>query len=160
MRILSIDSKKHGEFNILLDNEDYEKVTTIGRTTKWCARVCPGRHNLVYFQKRLSDNSLVEMHRLIMGFPKGKVVDHINGNTLDNRKNNLRVCTNATNIRKGKVRTNNKSGYSGIYIKRENAKRPWTATIKVNYKNIYLGSFITFNEALRARKIAENKYND
>ena len=82
----------------------------------WCVRVSPGRKDLFYFQHR-TKQGLIEMHRFIMNFPKGKYVDHINHNTLDNRKCNLRICNNADNIRNGKIRTNNKSGYNLPYSK-------------------------------------------
>lgn len=156
MKILTITSKKHGTFEVLLDNEDYEKVTTLGRTPKWCVRKQTGRNNLIYFQKRMSDNSLIEMHRFIMGFPKGKYVDHINGNTLDNRKRNLRVCTNAANLRNGRVRSNNKSGVKGVYW--DKARNKWGAKIKVDYIDIALGRYKKFEDAVRARREAELIY--
>ena len=119
----------------------------------WCVRVPPGRKDLFYFQHR-TKQGLIEMHRFIMNFPKGKYVDHINHNTLDNRKCNLRICNNADNIRNGKPRVNNTTGYNGVYFD----KNRYVARIKVNYKNIYLGSFIKLEDAVKARKEAEEKY--
>lgn len=156
MKILKVSSKKNGTFNILLDEEDYLRATTIGRTSRWCARVCKNRKNLVYFQKRLSGGKLIELHRLIMGFPENKIIDHINGNTLDNRRNNLRICSNSENIIKGKLRTNNKSGVSGVRFDKERKK--WTASIKIMYKQHFLGQFKTKKEAIMARKEAEKEY--
>lgn len=143
----------------MLDDEDYEKVTTIGKTPKWCVRIPPDRNGLVYFQKRLSDYSLIEMHRFIMGFPRGKYVDHINGNTLDNRKSNLRVCSNAANLRNGKLRPNNTTGKTGVsFYPQYNESKPWFARIRVGYKTINLGSYQSFEDAVRKRKEAETKY--
>lgn len=158
MQILEINSKKHGYFKVILDDEDFEKISRLGKTNKWCARVCKDRHNLVYFQKRLSNQKLIELHRFIMGFPKGQTVDHINGDTLDNRKKNLRICLNRANIRKGKIRVNNTSGYTGIVKRKDYPNRPFVAKIRVNYKNMYLGSYKTFDEAVIARKKGELKY--
>lgn len=156
MKILEINSKKHGSFKIKLDNEDYLKATTTWRTSKWCVRKCSKRENLYYFQKRLPSGRLIELHRWLMGEPNGKVVDHINGNCLDNRRCNLRICTNASNIRKGKLRTNNKSGYTGVRFREDRKK--WSSSIRVNYKIINLGLFKSKSAAIKTRKEAEIKY--
>lgn len=158
MKTLDIFSKSHGQFKVLLDDADYERIIKL-KSLKWCPRVCKGRHELVYFQKRLPGGKLIELHRWLMNFPKDGVVDHINNNTLDNRRENLKIISNANNIRKGKIRTNNTSGYTGIKKRMDYTKRPWYATIRVNYRVVYLGSFKTFGQALDARKRAELKYN-
>lgn len=121
----------------------------------WCVRVPPGRKDLFYFQHR-TKQGIIEMHRFIMNFPKGKYVDHINHNTLDNRKCNLRICNNGDNLRNGKIRTNNKSGYNGIYFDKNRNK--WLAEIKVNYKKIFLGRYVNIEDAIKTRKEAEKKY--
>jgi hypothetical protein len=160
MKVLQVKSKVHGIFEVLLDDEDYIKATTLGKTSRWCVRFCKDRNNLIYFQKRLSSGKLIELHRFIMGFPEGKVVDHINGNTLDNRKNNLRVCLSRSNVRKGKIRTNNTSGYTGVKAYKNHLNYRYLATIRVNYKVIRLGWYNSFNEAVKARKQGEIKYYD
>ncbi len=86
------------------------------------------------------------------------VVDHINGNTLDNRKENLRRCSNGANIRKGRVRTTNNTGCSGVTKRLDRKRNPWAARIKVNYKQMTLGHFRTYEEAVFVRKEAERKY--
>ncbi len=94
------------------------------------------------------------LHRFITHAPKGKVVDHINRNTLDNRRENLRVVTiqeNLWNQRRG----SNKTGHTGVSIA---YKGKYSAQIKVNYKKIHLGIFNTIAEALRARRKAEREY--
>lgn len=83
-------------------------------------------------------------------------IDHIDHNTLNNQKSNLRICSNADNIRNGKLRVNNKSGYTGVRYRKDRKK--WYAYIKVNYKNITLGTYKTKEEAINARKEAEIKY--
>ena len=156
MKILEIKSKKHGVFQVLLNDDDYEKVTKTFRTPKWCVRMCFRRNGLFYFQKRMSDGSLIEMHRWIINAPKGTYVDHINHNCCDNRKENLRIVTNAQNLRNGQLRPNNKSGCKGVFM--SNRDKVWIAGIKVNYKPIYLGKFKNFEDAVAARKAAEKKY--
>ena len=99
---------------------------------------------------------LIEIHRFIMKPKKGEYVDHINGDTLDNRRSNLRVCTNAANLRNGRIRQNNTSGKTGVWQDKRSGK--WVAEIKVNYKKISLGRSKSFEEAIKLRKQAEKKY--
>lgn len=153
MKEYIVQSKTHGEFKILLDDEDYDKIVKMG---KWCVRKVSNRNSLYYFQHRINRNCLVEMHRFIVNCPKDKYVDHINHNTLDNRKENLRICSNADNIRNGRIRVNNTSGVNGVYF--DKSRKKWIASIKVNYKKINLGRFNNIEEAKKARKKAEEKY--
>ena len=53
-----------------------------------------------------------------MGNPKGMDIDHIDGNSLNNRKENLRICTRSQNCSNKKVRRDSRSGYKGVYIKK------------------------------------------
>lgn len=89
----------------------------------------------------------VYMHRLIMGFPDGPV-DHLDGNGLDNRKVNLRACSNAENRRNRPKQVNNKSGYKGVYWHKQ--RKRWNAKIRHNHKNISLGLFDDPQEAHQA----------
>lgn len=92
------------------------------------------------------------MHRLILN-PDGKLhVDHINGNKLDNRKINLRICSHAENIRNRGKHKKKSSKFKGVWFF-VRAKK-WKASIYFNSKNIYLGTFLnevdaalTYNEA-------------
>ncbi len=92
------------------------------------------------------------MHRLILGDRVKKYTDHINGNKLDNRRVNLRPCTNAENMRNIPPKKQNTSGYKGVTWQNDCSR--WKAQIKVNYKNIHIGIFkikkdaaIAYNEA-------------
>ena len=88
----------------------------------------------------------IKMHRLIMKTPIDMFTDHINGEPLDNRKENLRICTQAENNRNRKAVKNHE--YAGIsYEKR--IKR-WRARVRLNKKNINLGCFLTAAEAAHA----------
>ena len=92
----------------------------------------------------------VFLHRFLMGLEKeeysiNKVVDHINGNSLDNRVSNLRICSHKENAQN--CRTNSK--VVGVGWLKYNKK--WTARIMVNYKGIHLGNFNTYEEAVLAR---------
>lgn len=101
----------------------------------------------------------ISLHRLVMGLTNEKIdVDHIHGKKTrnDNRKENLRLATRSQNNMNSALSKNNTTGVTGVYFDR-NAKK-WTASIMVNYKTIYLGLFDTFEEAVKTRKKAEEKY--
>lgn len=95
------------------------------------------------------------LHRLIMDCPQGMEVDHLKPETrYDNRKSNLQIKTHAQNIMNRDVTKANKSGVSGV----SKYKNKWRARITVNYKEISLGYYNTFEDAVKARKEAEEKY--
>lgn len=153
MKAIMIKSKTHGEYIFIVDDADYVRLKKL-KSLKWC--VSKKRKGLIYFQKRFSDGKIRELHRWIIQPPKGKYVDHIDGNTLDNRRSNLRVCSNAANLRNGTLRLNNKSGYTGVFFHKDTGR--WSAYIKVVYKRKHLGMFDTIKEAVKTRKSAEKKY--
>lgn len=99
------------------------------------------------YAKNIATNTL--LHRYIINCPKDKVVDHINHNKLDNRKSNLRICTRHENSCN---RRPIKRGITQI----ESGK--YTVSITFNYKNIYLGSYDTYEDALKVRLKAEEEY--
>lgn len=83
-------------------------------------------------------NNIKYLHRLIMGEPTGMVIDHINGDKLDNRRCNLRICSNRTNVR---MRHNDVRGYHW-----DKARKLY----KVEANGRYIGRYQTKEEALRA----------
>lgn len=89
------------------------------------------------------------MHRIITKCEKGKVVDHINHDTTDNRKSNLRICTNNFNsMNSRKIKLNKSSVYKGVsWYKRDGI---WTSYIMISRKRIYLGRFKCEIEAAKA----------
>ena len=93
----------------------------------------------------------MKMHRLITGAESGMEVDHINGNRLDNRRCNLRVCTHAQNM------MNHRKSPDGIRGTRK-MKNRWHARIHFQGREIHLGAFGTREEAWRARKAAEESF--
>lgn len=88
------------------------------------------------------------MHRLIMNAKKGIQVDHINRDTLDNRRQNLRFATPSQNAANKIIGENNKSGFKGVFWDRYS--NSWHAKIKVNYKQIHIGFFKTPEDAAKA----------
>lgn len=95
------------------------------------------------------------LHRFLMDAPKDMVVDHINGNTFDNRRSNLRICNQNENARNNKLGKNNKTGYTGVEL---SPNGRFSANIMVNGKHITKGFYSTFEEAKAARIEAECQY--
>lgn len=88
------------------------------------------------------------MHRLITGAGAGQQVDHINGNKLDNRRSNLRLCTQSENMRNRGATALNTSGFKGVHWSANDRK--WRAGIKVEGKRIFLGLYLSKEEAAEA----------
>lgn len=98
----------------------------------------------------------VQMHRQIMGNPVGLLVDHRSGNTLDNRRSELRVATPLENSRNAKIRSDNTSGYKGVTWVAE--KNKWVAKIRIEGARLHLGSFESAELAHRAYEIAAREH--
>lgn len=105
-------------------------------------------------------DKLIYMHRLVLNCLEdaGCDVDHIYHKKFDNRKSELRICKHKDNCKNTKLRTNNNTGVTGVSIRKEKCKKKYRAIICVDGKDIKLGSFETFEEAVQARKAAEKKY--
>ena len=140
---------------ILYDRQGKEKATTLidledlyrVKKYKWCC------NSYGYVLCRETKEFL---HRFIMNCPEDKVVDHINHNTFDNRKSNLRICTHQENLRNQSINSKNTSGTTGVSFRKD--KNKWRAYITVNEKQISLGNFINKEDAIKARKEAEIRY--
>lgn len=101
------------------------------------------------FNNKTRKSKCFYMHRIIAGAKPGDKVDHINGDGLDNRKCNLRICTNSENMQNmHRLKRNKTSQYKGVSRHRKSKK--WTARIRLNYKLHYIGSFASEKEAARA----------
>lgn len=81
----------------------------------------------------------IYIHRLIMGTPNGYVTDHINGNKLDNQRDNLRIGTQSQNMMNRGKQKNNTSGYKGVHWNKQHQK--WQAVVKFDGKQKHLGYF-------------------
>jgi hypothetical protein len=123
---------------------------------KWCAMWSPeiksfyaARNSKTFFGKRVT----ILMHAVVAKTPKGFYTDHINHNTLDNRTNNLRVCTNSQNQMNQRKRADNTSGYRGVV--KHGCK--WQAKIKLNGKWSHLGTYQEPEDAARAYDAAAKR---
>lgn len=92
----------------------------------------------------------IGLSSLVLGIhaTKQMVVDHINGDTFNNRKCNLRQCTTQQNFQNQKIKTNNSSGFKGVFW--DKRLKRWRARIKVNYVGKHLGCFSKKEDAALA----------
>lgn len=131
----------------LVDDADFE----IFSQWKW-------QLNGKYARRSWRENGKVKnmtMHRLIMNPSKDMQIDHINGDKLDNRKENLRITDSIGNNRNVNSKIG-KSGYKGVGWYEKTKK--WGAVITVDYKHIWLGGFEDPREAAKAYNNAAIKY--
>jgi hypothetical protein len=134
----------------LVDDEDFQRVIDAG---PWHAYLNRGHWYAQRSLPRVNGVQITQsLHRFIVGLGHGdpKKVDHKDRvNTLDNRRENLRVATSAQNSQNvGKTKTNT-SGFKGVSWHKQTEK--WQAGIKVNYKRIHLGYFTSPAAAAIAR---------
>ena len=131
---------------VIVDDEDFDYLNQF----KWnfnSRYVVRNKHNKCYGKCKGKGCSKVFIHRVIMNTPKGMETDHINGNTLDNRKINLRICTRSQNAFNSSVHRDTHSGYKGVYWNSINKK--WIVTIRRKY----FGSF-------SSKELAAQIYNE
>lgn len=135
-------------YSTIVDDEDFEELSKY----KWYV-MTNGKGDYIYASR---EHKTITMHRYIMRFSLGdkNVINHINGNTLDNRKQNLRIVSKSESQFYKKKRLNCTSKYKGVHWHR--AANVWRSQITINNKNIYLGSFnyeieaaISYNEAAK-----------
>lgn len=99
----------------------------------------------------------VALHRWLINAPSGLLVDHINHNTLDNRRTNLRLATDSENQQnRSGAESKSKSGIRGVHWR--DSCRKWVAEIRVNRKKKHIGYFNSAEEADKAVKAARARY--
>lgn len=96
------------------------------------------------------------LHRLLMQPSKKEVVDHINGDPSDCRRNNMRICTQKQNSYNTQIKRNNKTGYKGVSY--SNSRNRYEACICVDRKTRHLGRYKTAIEAAKAYNEAASFY--
>lgn len=140
---MEISSPKHGIFKVKIDYEDKEKVSNY----KWVVSIHKG--GVFYIVATDRDNGRnVQLHRLITNCPSNLTVDHINHDTLDNRKENLKVCTQSeNNLNKGLYQCN-KTGYKNIC---KGKRKPFRVAITRNRKQLCSKEFNSLFEAIEYR---------
>ena len=144
--------KTKNDHQFLIDKDDYELISKYSWTKN-------GDYFVAY-DKNLKKN--IYLHRLVMNVHEDRVnrnqnvIHHVNHDTNDNRKNNLKQISHKENLRLRNKNKNNTSGYQGVSYNRQKSR--WQALITKDNRLIMLGMFKTIEEAVQTRKQAEQLY--
>jgi len=141
------DSKRR--LKVMVSDEDYDYLSQF----HWQA----DKDNTVNGGTGIIGKKRALMHRIIMKAPRHLEVDHIDGNRLNNRRSNLRLCTSSQNKMNRGIRKDTKSGYKGVSWHKQRKK--WTARIKAEGKYKHLGLFENIKDAVIAYNEASIKYH-
>lgn len=144
---LIINSDLYGMKKVYYDEEDADLVSIYD----WYIMLA-GHTFYAFTVLYTKERQSAGMHRIVMGLEDNKyVIDHINHDGLDNRKENLRICTSQQNSWNRSVSGRGTSKYKGVIFSSENNRnKRWKAQIKVNYKRLDLGWYWTEEEAALA----------
>lgn len=130
----------------IVDPEDYDIISGM----KWCVTNSRGQLRALHSKRNGSKINTILMSRYIMDCPENMVVDHINHNTLDNRRCNLRICTRSENMR-------NRVSHGCKGVSRHYSK--WRSRITINGETIIIGDFIDKQDAILAYNNAAIQYH-
>ncbi|QSF43426.1 HNH endonuclease [Paenibacillus tianjinensis] len=159
-------TRKNGDkFDVIIDEEDLEIIDELD----FKVHVSWHRDNQQYYAEICQYLGIIEgkpryktllIHRLVTKAHKGTHVDHKNHDSLDNRKDNLRVTEANKNLKHRKTKnTNNKSGYRNVCW--EKNVKMWMVQLQIDGKNTRLGYFDDVHEAGRyAEKMRNTYYGD
>lgn len=147
---LSKRGKNRGKYITIVDDIDRDLAELN------ISVICKTNINYAHYNR-------IRLHRIILGrmldreLTKDEFVDHINGNGLDNRRENLRLATAGQNKQNSRTPKNNTTGYKGVYTVK--GRKGYCSSIMVNRKSIYLGYFKTAEDAYQARCEATKLYH-
>jgi len=138
----------------IVDAADFEWLS------QWCWHAiwspCTNTFYAARNEEKQKYRTMLQMHRVILDCRRGEQCDHINHDTLDNRRSNLRKAIGNQNNRNSRKRKDNTSGYKGVCWHKWTRK--WSAQITINRKHIHLGYFDKSKNAAHAYDEAAKKY--
>ena len=126
----------------LVDDDDFERLSKY----KWRT----WKHRNTFYAKSQKNHKTILMHREILNTPICFVSDHIDGNGLNNQKSNLRICTNAENVRHAKRYNTNTTGYKGVRVDKRYKELKFRSVIISDNKTYSLGRFLSSIDAAKA----------
>lgn len=132
MKEIILSGKRANGQSVKVDDDDYEKYNHL----RW-------HLSDTGYAVRRNNGETIRLHRLIMSCPEDMVVDHLNGNKLDCRKSNMRICTQIENAK-------NHHGTKGYCYDKTRNK------YMVRYNNKFYGRYTTEEEARRAYQLAKS----
>jgi hypothetical protein len=146
--------KTVGGMEFYADEEDRDFILS----KKWYHFKSHSGYYIHTYLGEIRDKKKIWLHRFIMNINDKKlVVDHINRNTVDNRRKNLRICTLKNNNHNSGPNRTNITGYKGVQLRKDNGK--YRAVIRINGKHISLGQFDTAIDAAKCFNDAAKKYH-
>ena len=128
----------------LIDDKDFDNLSTMS----WQVHKLGNNYYAYHCSNIKGKTKNIKMHRYLLNYPTGMDIDHINGNGLDNRRENLRICTRSENLRNSKLRNNNTSGYKGVSWSK--MRKKWIVQIRFDNKSKCLGFY---SDKIRAAHI-------
>lgn len=153
MKIIPLHPLEKGLFTIV-DDDIYDLFAQ----THWTAAREKTSHYATHYKRFEKVQQMFRLARLIMNPPPHLQVDHINRNTLDNRRANLRLATNQQNQFNQKLSKANTSGFKGVAFQKHSPTKPWRAFVSVDKKKKHIGYFSTPIEAAKAYDEAAIKH--
>ena len=146
-------SKKYGNHIVEIDSDDYDII----KVYYWRIAKKPNRDKY-YIKTNINSKKHLFLHRLIMNlYDTNLEIDHIDNNTLNNKKENLRICNRTENMHNRIKYVNNKSGYKGVYFSK--VLKKWHSRIQNNKEHIHLGYFNDIKDAAIAYNKAAVEYH-
>lgn len=133
---VDVSTKSHPGAVVKISADDWDNVRRKCRSRFHATT--QGRSGNVYAQSKINGKT-VYMHRLVLN-PQ-QIVDHINGDGLDNRRENLRACSYGENNKNSKTRSDNQTGIKGVHI--EKRTNMFTSNIRSDGVSYHLGTFAT-----------------
>ena len=139
----------------LVDDDKFEELNKY-KWYAWYEKCTNSFYALRNTTVKKGKQTIVRMHRLVSNTTGEMVVDHEDHDTLNNQLHNLRTVTKAQNNMNVKLRSDNTSGVTGVSFIEKNSR--WKARIRKNRIDIHLGYFSNKQDAIQARKAAEEKH--